>query len=247
MDNELRPFWSRFFVFNWKFGLFLILIVCIPRFILVLDANASGNYGSIGLIMTISAIAPFIFLRKQGLKKIGITKPQKYTWLLIAFVSGLVASIVLYFLGEGLYGKSYENWYNYIGKSYNIPKGIKGDDKTILFSIMTLTGMTFSPIGEELFFRGIVHSSFEKSIGEKKASIVDGSAFALTHISHFGLVFINNKWNFFTLPAIIWVASMFLVSLLFFAFRKYSGSILGAIICHSAFNLGMIYCIFYLM
>jgi len=110
---------------------------------------------------------------------------------------------------------------------------------------MTFTGMTFSPIGEELFFRGIIHSSFAKSIGEKKASIVDGAAFALTHILHFGLVFINNKCYFFTVPTIIWVTSMFLVSLLFFTFRKYSESILGAIIAHSAFNLGMIYCIFY--
>jgi hypothetical protein len=38
-----------------------------------------------------------------------------------------------------------------------------------------------------------------------------------------------------------------LVSLLFLAFKKQSDSILGAIICHSAFNLGMIYCIFYLL
>lgn len=55
------------------------------------------------------------------------------------------------------------------------------------------------------------------------------------------------KWDFFTIPTIIWVISMFLLSLLFFTFKKYSGSILGAIICHSAFNLGMIYCIFYLI
>ena len=116
-----------------------------------------------------------------------------------------------------------------------------------MFAIMAITGMTFSPIGEELFFRGIVHSSFAKSIGEKKASIVDSSAFALTHISHFGLVFINNKWDFFVIPTILWVTSMFLVSLLFYHFRKKSNSILGAILCHSAFNLGMIYCIFYLL
>ncbi len=110
---------------------------------------------------------------------------------------------------------------------------------------LAFAGMIFSPIGEELFFRGIVHSSFERCIGEKKAAIVDSATFALTHISHFGLVFINNKWSFFTTPTIIWVVSMFLVSLLFFVCRKYSGSILGAVICHSAFNLGMIYCIFY--
>ncbi|MEX8548087.1 MAG: lysostaphin resistance A-like protein [Mucilaginibacter sp.] len=251
MENELRPIWNRIFQFNWKFGLFLILIVCIPRFLLVLHANATGNYGYIGLIMFISAIAPFVFLNKYGQKQIGITKPKHYKWLLIAFILGLIVSFILYFLGHVLYANSYENWYKYIGKSYNIPIGINKSDKAVLFSIMALTGMIFSPIGEELFFRGIVHSSFAKSIGEKKASIVDSSAFALTHISHFGLVYINKRWDFFTTPTIFWVSIMFLVSILFYKSKQksgsISGSILGAIICHSAFNLGMIYCIFYLI
>lgn len=247
MENELRPFWNRFFSFNWKFGLFLILIVCIPRFILVLNANASGNYSAIGMIMFVSAIAPFVFLSKYGRREIGITKPKKYNWLLIAFASGLIFSILLYFLGQSIYGNSNENWYQYIGKSYNIPTAIDAQKKAILFGIMALTGMTFSPIGEELFFRGIVHSSFAKSIGEKKASVVDSLAFAITHISHFGLVFINGQWNFFTIPAVIWVLSMFLVSVLFFIAKQRSGSLLGAMICHSAFNLGMIYCIFYML
>ena len=70
MQNELRPFWNRIFNFNWKFGLFLILSVCIPRFFLVLNANATQNYSYIGLIMVVSAIVPFIFLSKNGLKKL---------------------------------------------------------------------------------------------------------------------------------------------------------------------------------
>ncbi|CAN5191967.1 hypothetical protein BH11BAC6_BH11BAC6_08090 [soil metagenome] len=244
---ELRPFWRKIFNFNWKFGLFLILIVCIPRFVLVLNANASGNYSSIGLIMFISALAPFIFLTKYGRRQIGITKPKKYSWLLVAFVGGLAFSFLLYYLGHSLYGNNVENWDSYIGKSYKIPATINEHDKTIFFVVVVLTGMTFSPIGEELFFRGIVHASFAKSIGEKHASVVDSSAFALTHISHFGLVFINNQWNFLAMPALIWVLSMFLVSVMFFIFKRYSGSILGAMICHAAFNLGMIYCIFYLL
>ena len=247
MGYELRPFWRNLFSFNWKFGLFLISLVCIPRFILVLNANTSGNYGSIGMIMFVSAVAPFIFLTKFGRKEIGLKKPEKYSWLLIAFVLGLVFSLLLYYLCQGLYGNSYENWYTYIGKSYKIPPDINLQDKRILFVIMAITGMTFSPVGEELFFRGIVHSSFARSIGESKASLVDGSAFALTHISHFGLVFISNQWSFFPMPALIWVIAMFLVSLLFFVCKKYSRSIAGAIVCHAAFNLGMIYCIFYLL
>jgi uncharacterized protein len=246
MENELRPFWSKYFKFNWKFGLFLILIVCIPRFFLVLNANLTGNYNAIGQIMVLSGLAPFLFLNKYGRQKIGITKPNNYKWLLIAFVVGLSGSFILYIIGQTMYGGTYENWYNYIGKSYKIPTVISPEAKQIRFIIMALIGMTFSPIGEELFFRGIVHSSFERSIGEHKASFVDSSAFALTHISHFGLVFLNKQWQFFTIPAIIWVFGMFLASLLFFLCKKYSRSILGAIICHSAFNLGMIYCIFYL-
>lgn len=248
MNRELKLFWSNFFDFNWKFGLFLILIICIPRFILVLNANYLGRYSPyIALIMTISAIAPFLFLTNYGRKEIGITKSQNFIWLFIALVCGLVASFSLHFIGKILYDNSFQNWYQYIGKLYNIPTTINHTDKKMMFVIVATTSMIFSPIGEELFFRGIVHSSFAKSIGEKKASIADSLAFAITHISHFGLVFINNKWDFFTIPTIIWVTSMFFVSLLFYFFRKKSGSILGAILCHSAFNLGMTFCIFYLL
>lgn len=247
MENELRPIWSRLFSFNWKFGLFLILIVCVPRFLLVLHANMTGNYGSIGIIMFISAIAPFIFLTKYGRQESGLTGTNRYGWLLAAFASGLLFSYLLYLVGEVLYGNDYHNWYNYIGRSYKIPVGIKGSSKAVLFSIMALTGMTFSPIGEELFFRGIVHASFAKSIGDKRASLVNSAAFALTHVSHFGLVFVNQRWQLLGTSALIWVSAMFLVSLLFFAFKQCAGSILGAIMCHAGFNLGMIYCIFYLL
>jgi uncharacterized protein len=247
MENAFRPFFSKFFKLNWQFGLFLILAICIPRFLLVLNANVIGNYGSIGTIMVISAIVPFIFLNKIGQKKIGLVKVTNYKWLLIALILGLIASWIIYWIGHTLYGSSYENWYKYIGKSYKIPAEITPEAKQIMFIIVASVGMIFSPIGEELFFRGIVHASFEKSFGETKASLIDSAAFAFTHISHFGLVFIDNQWDFYTIPSIIWVISMFLVSQLFFICKKHSGSILGAIICHAAFNFGMIYCIFYLM
>lgn len=247
MEHELRPFWNRFTEYNWKFGLFLLLLVCVPRFVLVLNANEIGNYSSVGLIMFISALVPFIFLNKYGRKQIGIRKTKKIHFIVIALIAGLAVSLLLYFLGTGLYGNSYQNWYMYIGKSYNIPDGIIPRDKRLLFIIMAINGMIFSPIGEELFFRGIVHGSFAKSIGERKASIVDSAAFALTHISHFGLVFINSQWNFYIIPTIIWVLSMFFVSVLFFILKRKTDSIFGAIICHSAFNFGMIYCIFYLV
>ena len=247
MKYELRPFWNRYFNFNWKFGLFLILIICIPRFILVLNANETGNYSLIGLVMFISALIPFLFLSKYGRKKIGIKNTKLLNYLALALAIGLIFSVLLYLLGQGIYGESYKNWYEYIGKSYNIPENISVQSKRTMFMIMAINGMIFSTIGEELFFRGIVHGSFAKSVGNKKASIIDSSAFALTHISHFGLVFINKSWDFYLVPALIWVSSMFIVSLIFFEMKKKTDSIWGAVLCHSGFNLGMIYCIFYLM
>ncbi|WP_460639985.1 lysostaphin resistance A-like protein [Larkinella harenae] len=245
MTNELRPFWNRYFSLNWQLGLFLLLIICVPRFILVLKANSTGNYSLIGVIMVFSAICPFVFLSRSGRQKAGLAKPRRYGGLLVAFLAGLIFSILLYYAGHILYGNTDENWYTYIGRSYKIPERIEPPAKTILFAVVAGTSMLFSPVGEELFFRGIVHASFANSIGDKKASLVDSSAFAITHLSHFGLVFVDNQWRFFPLPAFAWVLSMFLVSRLFFFCKTYSGSIAGAICCHSAFNLGMTYCIFY--
>ncbi len=244
-ENALRPYWNKYIRFDWRFGLFLIALVCIPRFLLVLHANQTGNYGPIGAIMLVSALLPFVFLSKTGRRQIGIRGTEKIGVLALAFALGIGFSLVLYFLGEGLYGASFQNWYAYIGKSYNIPEGISHDDKLPLFAIMAATGMVFSPVGEELFFRGIVHGSFAKSMGEKKASLIDALAFALTHIAHFGLVYVNGRWNFYPVPTVLWVSAMFGVSLAFIAMKNTSGSLLGAIFCHAGFNLGMIYCIFY--
>ncbi|MBL7862196.1 MAG: CPBP family intramembrane metalloprotease [Cyclobacteriaceae bacterium] len=243
----LRPFWNKLFSLNWKFGLFLIVLICLPRFGLVLQANVTGHYGAIGLIMVVSALIPFLFLTPAGRTKIGLVKPSDAKWLLFAILLGLGFSLLIHLTGKGLFGTSYENWYQYIGRSYNIPAGISTEDKRVMFIITALVSMIFSPVGEELFFRGIVHSSFRESVGESTASRIDASAFALTHLAHFGLVYVNSQWQILWLPALIWVSSMFIVSLVFYACRKYAGSLLGAIICHAAFNLGMVYCIFYLL
>ncbi|WP_258101091.1 CPBP family intramembrane glutamic endopeptidase [Marinoscillum pacificum] len=198
-------------------------------------------------MMIISALVPFIFLSKAGRAQIGLIKSNAYGMLIAAFIIGIALSLFLHVIGKLLYEDSFQNWYAYIGKSYNIPEVISASDKITLFLVMAITGMIFSPIGEELFFRGVVHGSFAKSIGDQKASIVDSLAFAFTHIAHFGLVFINGNWNFYFVPTLLWVIGMFLVSIAFFQMKKSSGSILGAVLCHAGFNLGMIYCIFYLV
>jgi hypothetical protein len=64
-----------------------------------------------------------------------------------------------------LNGSTYEKWYVYAKNAYQIPTDISCCDKRILFFIMAITSVGFSPIGKELFFRENVYSSFTNSIG----------------------------------------------------------------------------------
>jgi membrane protease YdiL (CAAX protease family) len=90
-----------------------------------------------------------------------------------------------------------------------------------------------------------VHGALAGSYQEKTASTLDSVAFALTHLAHFGIVYIAGRWHFLFLPAILWVCLMFLASKVFFFGKKKTGSIWGAVACHAGFNLAMMYFIFY--
>lgn len=105
--------------------------------------------------------------------------------------------------------------------------------------------MTFSPFGEELLYRGIIHQAFKRRFGNDGASVIDSAAFALTHQAHFGVIFSAGSWHFLLIPAVLWMFFMFLAGRMFFAFKRRSGSIPGAITAHAGFNLGMTWFIFY--
>jgi len=242
--DALRPVW-RFLTYNWKLGLFLILLFGIPRFIMVLDANASGGYGNVSIIFLIMWIIPFIFLSKDGRRYIGIKKPVDYLWLLYSFIIGFAFCALMFVCAEFIYGDAVSNSFVYISRSYTIPHEMLETKRLVFFLTFSLVGMTFSPIGEELFYRGVVHGSFAEQFGETKASIFDSLAFALTHLAHFGIIYDMGGWSFLPVPAILWVIGMFIASQLFFLCKQRTGSIWGAVISHAGYNVAMMYFIFY--
>ena len=242
----LRPFWQKYFKYNWIFGLLLVLLFGIPRFIIVLHSNITGNYGKIGIIFLFMWLCPIIFLTRSGRRYIGIKKPVNYYWLLYSVITGILLCGILFAIGILLYKHSYNNWFVYIAKSYSASGLILTDSNRLTyFLIYSVTGMTFSPIGEELFYRGIVHGSFAGQFGEQKASVFDSLAFAITHLAHFGIVYVSGGWQFLFIPALLWMSGMFLASRIFFICKEKTGSILGAILSHAAFNLTMMYFIFF--
>lgn len=173
-------------------------------------------------------------------------RPGKYVWLILAFMIGIGSCGLMYFIGNFLFGDTVHNWFEYIARTYQLQTGeIASTDRLVYFIIFSIIGMTFSPIGEELLYRGVIHKSFANSVGERSASFLDSAAFGLTHLAHFGIIFYAGKWDIVLIPALLWVTLIFGTGLVFHYCKQKSGSILGAIICHAGFNLAMNYFIFY--
>lgn len=242
----LKNFWQKIFTSFYVFAWVAIFALGIPRIFLVLKAQVTQFYGFVSIVFLLMWIAPFVFLKREGRQSIGLVRPQRYTWLLYGFAIGFVLCLSGYWLSYGLFGQGYENWLVYISQSYKLPKGpIDAHTRLIYFLIFSSVSMTFSPIGEELFYRGMVHEGFKAKWGDVKASHADSLAFALTHLAHFGIVYVSGAWQLLWLPALLWVALMFASSKVFFWSRKQAGSIWGAVCCHAGFNLGMMYLVFY--
>lgn len=246
MDNYLKKYWARHFRYDWKLGVFLILLFGIPRFIIVLHAYVTRSYGTVMFVFLAMWFAPFILLTQAGRKSIGMQRPFSWLHTGISLLAGGMICYLLFQLFFKLYGHSIDNPFVYIGGN-NPTSALPAETKTMYFWIAAIPSMLFSPIGEELLYRGIIHGCFVPRFGEAKASMFDSLAFALTHIAHFGIIYTSASWHFTLFPTLLWVLSMFMVSRLFFRCKGYSGSIWGAIGAHAGFNFVMMYGIFYLL
>jgi membrane protease YdiL (CAAX protease family) len=240
-----RPF-ARWLGFDLRTGTLLLIALGAIRVTLVLQANVTGQYQAVSVVFVAMALLPWILLTKAGRRAMGIVMPPRWRWTIPGAVAGAAAGSVTFVLFFALWGDSLENAFVYIGNTYSaVPSGVSDSDRTIYFVIFALIGVTFSPIGEEMIYRGLAQESFAPRLGETKAALVDAAAFAVIHLAHFGVVYIGGSWSVFWAAGALWLASMFAASLVFHLFRRWTGSIWGAVASHAGFNLAMTVVIFY--
>ena len=242
----LKTFWKKKFHFNWKFGFALILIFGIARFAAVLYGIESGDNKYLSLLFILMIATPVIFLTKAGGRAIGFKRPNGILNILYSLVLGGTISLLVFWIGQALYGDEISNWFRYIGESYPIDfSSLSAADKQIYFIVFLLIGMTFSPLGEEILYRGVIHGSLVPKFSEKGAAVIDSAAFGIIHLAHFGFVFYNGSWSFLVVPGLIWMLLIFCTGLLFNYCRRKTDSIFGAVVSHMGFNIVMTYLIFY--
>lgn len=240
-DNLRQP-WRRFLQLGWPLGLFLVLVFGAARFVL---ATGTTSYRWLSVYFLGMILLPLVLLTRRGQWDIGWRKPENSAWLGWSALIGLLYGALAFALGQGLFGDTNENWAWFISRAY-APGGPGGREWLVVLSF-AIPALLFSPLAEEMLYRGLIHRCFWPLLGENGASRADSLAFALTYLAHFGLLQTAEGLRIQWFAAFLWVVLLFGLGRLLFLCKTKTNSLAGAIACHAGFNLGMGVLIFYWM
>lgn len=194
------------------------------------------------LSFTAMMLAPWILLSAAGRRRIGLTPPpsrlarKAYP---VAILCGAAAALVCFLTGLALFGHGADNWYVSIADNYRATLDTSHFSIPTLYLIFTAPALLFSPIGEEIFFRGMLQRSLEQSFSTRASTIIECAAFGLIHLCHHGLALDATGLTMRPLPGALWFILMFSTALLFATIRRRSGSLYPAMAAHAAFNAVM--------
>ncbi len=233
----LRPLFQRIFQQAWILNLILFLALgCLRGYGLLGPSSARML---IMLNFLVMGFLPFIFFSKAGRQTMGIKKADRPVWLLWGPLLGLGGALIIFAIGYGLYGTGLNNWYISIRNSWAIEAGMYQMPAMLLFVTYTIPALLFSPIGEEFFFRGMIHEGIQGPWGSKLALAGNALAFGSVHLLHHGITWDTGGLHILWVSGLLWVILMVGMSWVFTLCRMRSGSIWAGVLAHLAFNLGM--------
>jgi len=244
--SGVRAPFRRFFGFDLRTGIVLLTTTALLRILIVLEANATGSYHLVSVFFVALIALPWVALTGPGRRRIGFTRPRSWNAVILAAGMGAAMCVATFALMTALFGHSIANPFVYIASSYAaIPQPLTDVDRMIYFVIFAIINATFSPLGEEILYRGMATEMLRTRLGGCATAMIEAGVFALVHLAHFGIVFTVGGWKLLPLPAALWFGAMFLTALVFAYSRRASGSLLGAILSHSGYNITMTALIFY--
>jgi membrane protease YdiL (CAAX protease family) len=184
------------------------------------------------------ALLPWLLFDRAGRRRVGLQWPRRPRWLVLGLLVGALAASASYWLGATLYGASPDNWFVSVARNYQL-QPTDGWSLLQLHLVFTTVACLFSPIGEEIFFRGVLQRVLEERHGAVRATLSEAGLFALVHLCHHGIVLTAAGAAPMPVSGALWVGQMFLLSLAFAWLRRRGDSIVPAILAHAAFNAAM--------
>lgn len=181
---------------------------------------------------------PWLMLSPHGRYQIGLKLPERASHMLVGMLVGATAALLCFLIGHLLYGSSSEHWFVSVARLYS-EHPVPGASLLQLHITFTIAACLFSPIGEEIFFRGFLQKVAEQRMSHRGATHLQAGLFALVHLCHHGIVATAAGLALLPVSAALWVVLMFAASWAFSWLRRASDSLLPAIAAHAAFNATM--------
>jgi membrane protease YdiL (CAAX protease family) len=185
------------------------------------------------------ALTPWLLLDAEQRRKMGLAPSVHPGWFAWAVAGGALAAWLCFAAGYSIFGTGPDNWYVSIGNNYRRTMNTSGFSLLMLHLVFTVPALIFSPLGEELFFRGVLQQALERRLPRSGATAIECGLFAVVHLCHHGLFWSPAGLDWLPLSAALWMVLMFGTAWLFSALRARSASIYPAILAHMVFNLTM--------
>lgn len=169
---------------NWKTGLFLFALTSIVRF----TAVPLNTFEPVFWTMVLLYVPmTFIFVRKQYWQEIRVRRPANPAYILIGIVVVSAWFLGTWVLLYWIFDFNPSNWFVMAPKPSIAQFSITKHNAWQLFPFVALMAISISPVAEELFFRGLLLTSFEHRFSAFSANLFQGFLFGFTHLTHFGL------------------------------------------------------------
>lgn len=184
------------------------------------------------------ALVPWLLLNKDARRQVGLkrsSRPREYP---LAMALGLLASAAAFLLGMALFGNTPDHWFVSVAGSFQV-QPTAHLPLLAVFLMFTIPALIFSPIGEEIFFRGYLQRMLETRWSQRSSTMMEAAWFAGAHLIHHGIVLTAAGLSFRAFSGTLWFVLMFALSWMLAWLRKRHDSIYPAILAHAAFNLGM--------
>lgn len=221
----------------WQFAVALAVAFAAMRVVGALGPRQLRWLLPFGFVLM--ALSPYLLLDAASRREMGLRLPANPRVYLAAILAGGAAALCCFALGYALFGSGADNWFVTISSSYRQTIDTTGWPPARLHLFFTIPALIFSPIGEEIFFRGYLQYALERRFSARASTLGECAAFGVVHLCHHGLFLTAAGISLRPVSGPIWMMLMFGAALLFAYLRKTSGSLLPAMAAHATFNLVM--------
>lgn len=222
-------------------GIGAVALLLSALFVALRAVAMLGPPGARGLFLLMCAamiVLPWALLSPHGRYQIGLKAPTGAAWFGAALVIGAAAAGLCFVLGLVLYGSTPDNWFVSVARSYRNERSSAMSVLQLHLSF-TLATCLFSPLGEELFFRGFLQKVLEQRLPARVSTHLQAALFALVQLCHHGILVTAAGLALLPASGALWVLLMFALAWTLTWLRRASDSVLPAVLAHAAFNATM--------